>query len=140
VATLVWIATLSSVTVPELGIAIALSIPCGILARLGRRALEASWRFRLRWLGWPVPVVASLVAELGKLFLLAASSPHDGELTEIPLPTEPRELARGRAAVATFALCSTPGSLVVDTDLDRNRLVVHELLSAGPDLAEVVQR
>lgn len=140
VAILVWLATLSSVTVPELGIAIALSIPCGILARLGRRALETSWRFRFRWMGWPVPVVASLVAELGKLLWLAAASPQEGDLSEIPLPDEPQALARGRAAAATFALCSTPGSLVVDTDLDRSRLLVHELVNAGPDLAEVVQR
>jgi multisubunit Na+/H+ antiporter MnhE subunit len=140
VACAVWLATLSSVTVPELSIAIVLSVPCGLLARAGRRALDASWRFRLRWLAWPFPVAATLVVELGKLVHLAAFSPHSGTLTDVALPDEPPELAAGRAVAATFALCSTPGSLVVDTEVARRRLVVHALVSGGPDLQEVVQR
>lgn len=136
----VWLATLASVTLPELCFAIGASIPSAILARSGRRALGASWRLRSSWLVWLLPVAATLVAEVVVLFRRALGDPGRGHLTVLELPDEERRLAAGREAAATLALCSTPGSVVADSDPERHRLTVHSLVSAGPDLQVVVRR
>jgi multisubunit Na+/H+ antiporter MnhE subunit len=136
----IWLATLSGVTEPEVFFAAGSAIPCGILASAGRRALGGSWHFRPRWVLWAIPVVATLVAEAATLFVTAARGPRPGRLTTIDLPDEPIELANGREAAATLALCSTPGSVVADHDPDEHVLTVHRLLSAGPDLESVVRR
>jgi hypothetical protein len=136
----IWLTTLSGVTSPELCFAVGAGIPCGILACAGRRALGGSWRFRPRWLLWPVPVATTLVAETAALFGAAVRGPRPGRLTTIDLPAEPVELASGREAAATLALCSTPGSIVAHNDPEKHRLTVHRLVTAGPDLDEVVRR
>jgi multisubunit Na+/H+ antiporter MnhE subunit len=140
VACAVWLATLSSVTVPELCIAIVVSIPCGVLARAGRRALDASWHFRPEWALWLFPVIGSLIAELVALFRMAVTRPREGELKTVDLPDEPPEKAAGREALGTLALCATPGSMVADADPERNQLTVHVLVSAGPKVEEVIGR
>lgn len=140
VACSVWLATLASITLPELCFAVAASIPAAVLARAGRRALGTSWSFRLSWLRWLVPVAAALVVETAKLFRLALGGVRPGRLTRLDLPDEEQQLAAGREAAATLALCSTPGSVVVDSDPEQHRLTVHFLLSAGPDLRRAVGR
>lgn len=136
----IWLATLSGVTKPEVYFAAGFAIPCGVLASAGRRALGGSWRFRPTWVLWGLPVMATLVAETATLFLTAIRGPRPGRLTTVDLPAEPAERANGREAVATLALCSTPGSIVTDNDPGRHRLTVHTLLSAGPDLEKVLRR
>lgn len=140
VACAVWLATLAGVTLPELLIAIAASIPCGILARAGRRALGGSWRFRPRWVLWLFPVIGSLFAELVDLFRMSATRPREGRLTSVGLPGEPAEVAAGREALGTLSLCATPGSLVAGYDPRDNELTVHVLVSAGPKVEEVIRR
>jgi hypothetical protein len=140
VACAVWLATLSSITLPETCFAIAAAIPCGILARASRRALDASWSFRPQWLAWPALVLVTLVAEVVQLFGTEVVRPRSGRIATLDLPEEEPTLASGRTATATLALCSTPGSLVADNDPARHRLTVHTLLSAGPDLRSVVRR
>jgi multisubunit Na+/H+ antiporter MnhE subunit len=134
-----WLVTLSSVTLPELCFAVGASIPCGVLAYAGRRALGASWRFRLRWLTWVLPVAVTLLAEVGVLWLIGVR-PRRGRLTTIDLPDEEPRLSDGREAAAVLALCSTPGTIVADNDPQEHRLTVHRLLAAGPDLRSVVRR
>lgn len=140
VACAVWLATLSSVTLPELCIAIAASVPCGVLAAAGRRALGASWRFRPGWCLWVFPVIGSLFAELVQLFWMAATGPREGTLATVDLPDEPAETAAGREALGTLALCATPGSMVADCDPTQNQLTMHVLVSAGPRVEEVIRR
>lgn len=136
----VWLATLSSVTLPELCIAIAASIVCGVLARTARRALGASWRFRPGWCLWVFPVIGSLFAELVELLRMAATRPREGDLATVDLPHEPAELAAGREALGTLALCATPGSMVADCDPTQQQLTMHVLVSAGPSVEEVIRR
>lgn len=140
VACAVWLATLSSVTVPELCIAIAAGIPCGVFARAGRRALGASWRFRPRWVLWVVPVTGSIFTELAELFRESVTGPREGDLSTIALPDEPVELAAGREALGTLALCATPGTMVADCDPGRGQMTVHLLATAGPKVEERVRR
>lgn len=136
----VWLVTLSSVTLPELCISIAASIPCGILARASRRSLDASWRFRPRWLLWIGPVLGALFAELVELLRLSATRPPEGSLVTVDLPDEPDDLAAGREALGTLALCATPGSMVADGDPEQRRLTLHVLVSAGPQVQEAIRR
>jgi hypothetical protein len=140
VACAVWLVTLSSITLPELCFAAGASIPCGVLAHAARRSLGASWRFRPGWVRWPFPVFATLLAELGQLFRLAVTDPRPGRMVVVELPEEDEQLAAGRQAAATLAMCSTPGSLVAHGEPEHHRLVVHQLLSAGPDLESMVRR
>ena len=135
----VWLATLSSVTVPEMCFAAATSVPSGVLAWAGRRAMGGSWRFRPSWALWPAPVAAAAVAELGELARAAVRS-SSGRLRTLELPAENQPLAAGREAAATLALCSTPGAQVVHHDPQEHTMIVHELLSRGPDLDAVVRR
>jgi hypothetical protein len=136
----IWLVTLSGLTLPETLFAAGASVPCGVGAWAGRRAMGASWRFRPAWVLWPVPVAVTAVIELGELFRTAVWRPHPGRLKTIELPAEERRLAAGREAAATLALSSTPGTLGAHHDPRENRLVVHELLSLGPDLDSVVAR
>jgi multisubunit Na+/H+ antiporter MnhE subunit len=140
VACAVWLSTLSSVTLPELCIASAVSIPCGVLARAGRRSLDARWRFRPRWALWLLPVIGSLYAELVELLRMSVRRPRTGHLMSIDLPDDPPDLAAGREALGTLALSATPGSLVVDGDPEQHRLTVHVLVSAGPEVEKVIRR
>jgi hypothetical protein len=136
----IWLVTLSGVTLPELLFAIGSSIPCGVLAVVARRSMDASWRFRAGWLLWVAPVVATLAAETVALARATVLGPEPGSLEPVELPPEPDELTRGRSAAATLAFCSTPGSIVAHNDPEQHRLLVHSLLSAGPDLPSVVGR
>jgi multisubunit Na+/H+ antiporter MnhE subunit len=136
----VWLTTLSGVTYPELWFAVGAGVPCGVLGAAGRRALGGSWRLRWAWALWPAAVAATLLAETGALFAAAVRGPCPGRLTTVELPAETPELSSGREAAATLALCSTPGSIVTDSDPEAHRLTVHALLSAGPDLRAVVRR
>lgn len=136
----VWLATLSSVTPAELCVAIVAGVPCGVLARSGRRALGASWRFRSRWVRWVLPVTGSLVAETVALVRRSAKGPGRGRLEAVALPAEPVEVASGREALGTLALCAAPGTVVADCDPDRHELTVHVLVSAGPRTQEAIGR
>lgn len=136
----VWVATLSGVTLPELCIAVVASVPCGVLARAGRRALGASWRFRPRWALWVFPVGASVVAELVQLLRPSARHPQEGRYATLALPAEPAELAAGREALGTLALCATPGIMVADCDPERQEMTIHVLATAGPKVEERIQR
>lgn len=136
----VWLATLSSVTLPELCAAIVAGVPCGVLARAGRRSLGGSWRFRPRWAAWVLPVTGSLVAETVALSRRSVTGPRRGELKTIELPDEPVELAAGREALGTLALCAAPGTAVADCDPDQRRLTMHVLVTAGPKTEEAIGR
>ena len=140
VACAVWLATLSTVTLPELCFAVAASVPCGILARASRRALGATWRFDPRWLLWAWPVICSILAEFPRLLVAATTHRRSGHLTEVDLPDEDAARAAGREGAAILAICSTPGDLVLDSDPGRRRLVLHVLVSGGPDVEEAVRR
>lgn len=136
----VWLATLSSVSLPEICFAAAAGLVSGGVAAAGRRSLGGSWRFRLRWVRWSPQVVAALAAELVELATVTVRRAPHGRLHTLPMPAEDRAHASGREALATLALGSTPGSIVVDSDPEEHTLTVHTLVSAGPDLTAVVRR
>lgn len=137
VAVATWLATLSSVTLPELCFAVATAVPSGAAATATRRALHGSWRFRPRWLLLPLLVPIAVLAELPALGRVALRR-RAGGLRTLQLPPVPARLRHGRSAALTLAVSATPGSLVVHDDARGDRLVVHLLVSAGPRIEEVV--
>ena len=136
----VWLATLSGVTLPELCFAVAAGLLCGAVATAGRRSLGGAWRFPPGWARWAPLVVATLAAEAVELARATVRRPPHGRLRTLAMPEEDRERASGREALATLALSSTPGSVVVDSSPEEHTITVHTLVSKGPDLASVVRR
>lgn len=136
----VWLATLSSVSLPEVCFAAAAGVVSGTVATAGRRSIGGSWRFQPRWVLWAPQVAATLAAELVELARVTVRTAPHGRLHTLRMPVEGRERASGREALATLALSSTPGSIVVDGDPEEHTLTVHTLVSRGPDLTSVVRR
>jgi multisubunit Na+/H+ antiporter MnhE subunit len=137
----VWLATLSAVTLPEACFAVAAGLASGVFTAAARRSLGGSWRFRPRWALWAPQIVATMATEVVDLARATVRRPPQGRLRTLEMPAEEdREQAGARAALATLALGSTPGSIVVDSDPEERTLTVHTLVSHGPDLATVVRR
>jgi hypothetical protein len=136
------VSTIEGGTVPPMCSCAAAGLACGVLAWAGRRALGASWRFRPSWALWPAPVAVTAVIELAGLagLVRTAARSDTGRLRTIELPEEDPPLSAGREAAATLALCSTPGSQVAHLDPEEHTMIVHELLSLGPDLDSMVRR
>lgn len=116
VAVGIWLATLSSVTLPETCFALGAGAVCGIAAWAARGALGGSWRVRMRWLWWLLPLSVSILVETGELVRMALTRPHGGRLAVYDFSDEPAERLIGREAVGTIALSATPGTVVADCD------------------------
>ncbi len=141
----IWLLTLSSVGTAELVVAAACGLPCAVAARAGRAAVRGCWTPRARWAWWPAPLAASIVADSARALLVAVrrigGTEQRGGLREVRLPAgEPEPVAAARRALATLAVTSTPGTLVVDTDPDRCLLVTHSLLPGPSRIEKAVGR
>jgi multisubunit Na+/H+ antiporter MnhE subunit len=141
----VWLITLSSVTTPDLVVAVGCGLPCGVAAWAGRRALGNRWRPRLRWLLWFFPLIVSIIADEVRVLRLAALRPVRtqpvGQWHGIQLPSgEPPAVGSARRALASFTVSATPGTFVADSDPEEDRLVIHSLVDGWPRLDRVVTR
>jgi hypothetical protein len=132
-----WLATLSSVSLPEVCFALACAIPCGICAVATRRALGDAWHLRRRWLALPLLVAWTALADLAGV-MRAASSRSSGRLRHVDLPTEPERTAQARAALFILGISATPGGLAIHVDNGLRRFVVHDLASSGKRIEEVL--
>jgi multisubunit Na+/H+ antiporter MnhE subunit len=126
VLVLVWIATLTTVTVQELVAAGVLAVPCALVARLGRRAIGVSWPMRARWLLWLRKLPWAVLHDTAAVLALAVRPSRSDRFREVPLPDD-----AAQEAVATVLLSTAPGSVVVD--VQDHRLLVHELTGTGLD-------
>lgn len=138
---LVWIATLTAVTVQELVAAGVLAVPCAVLARLGRQATGIHWPMRAVWFRWPLRLPWAVLHDTVAVLALAfrRDNPQDDRFSEVPLPDQDSDSVRAaQDAAATVLLSSAPGSVVVDADEDR--LLVHELPIGSTDLDRAVRR
>lgn len=141
----IWLLTLSSVTVPELTVATACGLPCALAARAARRAVGGAWLPRPGWVAWLVLLPGAVVADTGRLAAVlprAARRRLDpGRLRDIPLPgSEPDPVAAAHRALASLVVSASPGTVVVDSDPEEGRLMVHSFRSGWPWLDRVVGR
>lgn len=138
----IWLLTLSSVTVPDLLLAVPAGMLCGLLAAGGRRLAGGGWHARPRWAVWllalPVAVIADTVG-VWRVAARAAFNPgRSGYDRLVQLPAgETEDVAATRRGIATLALSASPGSYVIDFDPDRRELLIHTLADNGPSWARI---
>lgn len=144
--TLAWIATLSTISAPELVAGAVSAVACAAVAVLARRAIGPAWRPEPRWAAWLLRLAAAIPADTVRL--LARALPRlvrdragGGELRHLPPPPD-EEPARAalRRAWGLIVLSASPGSVVVDWPPDGAPALVHELGSGPPSVADVVSR
>ena len=130
----VWMISLSTAPLQEFLLAAACSIPCGFVAFGARRAAEAAWTVKPRWLRplllAPFAIVSDAVQVLsapvrpgqpgGRFQRVDTGAVGDGPSS------------RSKRALSTFWVSITPGSYVLDADPETGELLIHSLASRGP--------
>jgi multisubunit Na+/H+ antiporter MnhE subunit len=140
----IWVLTLSSVSVPELAVAAACGLVCGLLGTAGRRTMGSAWRPRAGWLRWLLPLAVAVPADAARLLLLTVRPrPTDraGRYRQAPLDRSgPPAVRAAHEALAVLAVSATPGSFVVDVAPADGRLLIHSVSGGRPQMQEVVRR
>jgi hypothetical protein len=143
VLVVIYLATLTTVTLPEVVAALSVGFVCAIVAVAARWAMGASWRPPKRLIQVallvPVAVVNDSVRVLALLARPRILRRTVGGLNRIRLPQERAALSAGRQALGGLLVSTAPSSVLVDDDPRAPNLVVHRLLDGRPDLAGRVQ-
>jgi hypothetical protein len=97
-----WLLTLSSVTLPEVRVAIAAAVPSAALAVAARRAVRRAWAPRPAWISWLPPLPVAVVGDTVRVLGTAAGVlvVPGGEVREVWLPRD-RPAARWHTRRAT---------------------------------------
>jgi multisubunit Na+/H+ antiporter MnhE subunit len=141
-----WLLTLSSVNTAELVAAVAAGLPCAVVAVLARRAVRGPLSPRAAWLRWLLPVPVAVLADSARVLAVAAGALvgrriPEGDLRRVTLP---RDRSAGdwqnRQAAAVILVSASPGSVVLDVDVDSGEALVHALATGRPDVLKAVQR
>ncbi|MEZ0362205.1 hypothetical protein ACAG26_00670 [Mycobacterium sp. pUA109] len=129
VTTAVWLATLTTVTPPEVLLAAVCTAPCAVLARAARRDNGGQWRFRAGWLRWAARVLAELPGQAAQVwrYALVPAQRRRSTIGPVPLPGGPEPVAAARRAAAVLALATTPATVVLDANPRTRRLAVHRI-------------
>src|SRR6266536_1633190 len=131
---LVWVASLSTVSVQELAVAGAAAALCVVLTAGARRMVRGRRLPRPRWYRglWLLPRV--VLTDTVGVWRMAAR-----RLRHRPVREETRELrleherSPARQATAVMLLAATPGTVVVDVDSRANVVLLHSFTaSEGP--------
>ncbi|MYW94184.1 hypothetical protein G3I59_27190 [Amycolatopsis rubida] len=134
-----WVLTLATPSAPELAASAVAAAVCALAAFFARRAMCGSWRPRAAWLTWSsVPVAA--VRETAAALVTVFQHPSAGTFDEVAVPDEPQAEHDARLAVATVVIGCTPGTMVVTSPPEENRLLVHRLLPGRSATLERVSR
>lgn len=136
---IVWLATVASIAIPEVLIAVLTSAAVAPFAVLARRQMGLHVRPSADWVRWALIVPVAAVADTARLvaWMLgrAADAPEAEAIVARHAPAGEHAAAVGWRAGATCAISATPGSLVVDTRAD-GRLLLHRLVTGAPNLDE----
>lgn len=139
----VWLISLSAISGQELLVSVIVSLPCGVVALVGRLAASNRWGLRPSWLKGLAVVPFAIVNDAFQVIFQVFRSPgREGEFIRIPVnggagdgPT-----ADGRRAVATMLTTLTPSSIVADIDPDSGEALVHVISVRGPHMERVAAR
>lgn len=137
----VWLATLSSVPSVQLYTATSAALPCGILAAAARRVAGNAWQVRPAWWKAGVLLPLAIITDSAQLF----SSVLPGRVSRgervrrcVPGTVGETPAANWHRALATWLVCATPSTFVVDFDPRTGEAVVHRLRVRGPSTLAAV--
>lgn len=139
----VWLISLSAISGQELLVSVIVSLPCGVIALVGRMAAANRWGFRPSWLRGGLVVPFAIVNDAFQVLFQVFRSPRrEGEFVRIPVNGGAGEgpTADGRRAVATMLTTLTPSSIVADVDPDTGEALVHVIPIRGPQMEKVAAR
>lgn len=140
---LLWLVTVSTITVTELIVAAATSAACGTFATAARRITGLRARPTRAWLRWAALVPVQAVTDTARLVAWLATGAHERSETdataELHVAAGTSPVAVGARAAVVGMVSATPGSVALDAD-DGGRLLVHRLVGGWPELDERVTR
>ncbi len=129
---LVWWVLTSTIKAQEAVVGLAVAAIAASVMTVVRGRARPLVRVRLRWLApawrWPALAVRDTASLVGVLWRqLVRGREARGSFREIPmaLPGDESEAA-GKELAVTLAISSTPNTIVVGFDRDREVLVVHQ--------------
>lgn len=142
--TAAWLVLAPSPNGSELLVGALAALPCAALAPAARVVLGVRWRFRMRWIGWTLPLLTGVVLDSAVLLtrtLLRRGEPSRPERVALPRETD-HHLAVGRHAASAAALASTPSTVVMDDHVRHGdeHLLVHPLGQGSDRLLRRVRR
>lgn len=139
----IWLISLSAVSGQELLVATIVSLPCGVLAVVGRVAATNRWGFRVDWIRSAGLVPFAIVSDAFQVLFWVLRSPGGaGEFVKIPIADGAGDGPRadGRRATATLLTTLTPSSVVVDIDPETGEALVHVIPVRGPHMERLAAR
>jgi multisubunit Na+/H+ antiporter MnhE subunit len=141
---ILWMATVSTITVAETVVAVLASAGSAVLAVMARQAMSLRVLVTGRWFVWLALVPVGAVMDTGRLVgWLVRRAPEPSEEDAVVhrrVPAGTAGAAVGWRAAATAAISATPGSVVIDADGDAGRLTLHRLVSGPPSIDERVEQ
>lgn len=137
-----WLGTLTSFSIGELVTALVIAMPCAIAARAARLAIGQRWRVPAEWPRVVARVPGSAVADTAALLTKGIASPKRlrGRVYRVDLPVSDADRLAGRQILGTLAVGATPGSFVIDSPVEREYLVVHDVLDRNSPVLRAVGR
>jgi multisubunit Na+/H+ antiporter MnhE subunit len=138
---LVWVASLTTVSVAELAVAAGAAAVCVLVARVARRVLGVQTRLRARWLreAWRLPwvVLTDTVAVWRAALRGMRKQALDDNVREVPLGGE---RSRARQAVAIMLLSAAPRTMVIGLDRRTNTVLLHGFGAEEGPMERAVRR
>lgn len=138
--TAIWLATVTSLTLAEILVAVAATLPCAVAARSARQANGGHWRLRIGWLRLLPIVVREVPVQAVQVWAYALTPRRRGVISEVDLPAEPEPVAAARRAVAVLAFATTPGTVVVDSDPGERTILLHRVRPHAGRLVTAARR
>jgi multisubunit Na+/H+ antiporter MnhE subunit len=137
----VWVVSLSAVPTQEVVVGALVSLPCGVLAVMGRVAASSAWRFRLCWFRPLALVPIAIVCDVMRVFcMILPFGSGAGQFRNLPVAeaSGDNSWGQGRRALATLLITSTPATIVTDIDPDTGRALLHAIDEGPSRLEEAV--
>lgn len=145
VLTGLWLLFASTVTWPEVVVAIGAGAMAAAVAVLALRVTGLDVGFDRHWATWLISVPVDVVSDTLTIAALVArrlrGEPVGGQFRRVPLPEQPDAAhIAGRNTLVTVLVSMSPGTVVVRADPDGNEMLVHTLAAPGRTLRRVSEQ
>jgi len=133
----VWLVTLSSVAATQLYTAVAASLPCSLAAAGARKLARNNWSARPVWLRAFALLPVAIVTDTVQIFcsVLPGKRAPGAQTTVRIQGTEGEQPGPNwRRALATWLVCASPATFVIDFGPDQGEARIHSLPARGPSV------